>query len=149
MVKVATAALFLVASTFYFIYGFRYSFYTPDGRFGSGSFPRLVGASLVFLSLANVVWEVRQRQPDESNAYWGDIGIITAMLVGFIVSLGLVGTVPSIFLLVLAVLALLNSGHWVLNVSIAVGLAAFIHFLFRVWLNAALPMGRFSIPWLS
>jgi putative tricarboxylic transport membrane protein len=149
MIKIATSLLFLSASVAYYIYGFRYSFYTSDGRFGAGFFPRVIGVSLVLLTLSNLVFEVRKRQPDAHNPNWRDIGVIAAMLVAFLVSLAVIGTVPSIFLFVLAVLAYLNAGRWAFNVAVAVGLATFIHVVFRVWLNASLPTGRFGIPWLS
>ncbi len=149
MIKIASGAVFLAASVAYFVMGFNYSFYTSDGRLGAGFFPRVVGGVLVVLTLLNVLMDLRARQADEANAYWKDLGIIGALMFAFVFVMQLLGAVPGMFLFILVVLHLLNPGRWVTNVGVAVGIPLFIHLLFRVWLNASLPIGRFEIPFLS
>jgi hypothetical protein len=152
MLRIITALAFLAFSAFYYVYGLRYSFLTPDGRFGAGFFPRIVGSGLLLASLLNAVSEVRKREPAEANAYWRDIVIVIALIAAFMYSLGVFGTVVSIFAFTLATLAFLNNGgveRWITNLLIATGLAAFIHFVFRVWLNASVPRGRYSFFGLS
>ncbi len=152
MLRVLSALAFLAFSVFYFVYGLRYSFLTPDGRFGAGFFPRIVGFGLLATSLLNALTEYRKREAMEPNAYWRDIVIVMGLIVGFILLLGVFGTVVGIFVFTLATLAFLNNGgieRWVTNVLVATGLAAFIHFVFRIWLNASVPRGRFSFFGLS
>jgi putative tricarboxylic transport membrane protein len=152
MLRIVTALLFLAFAAFYFFYGLRYSFLTPDGRFGAGFFPRIVGTALLGTALLNSISEVRRREPTEANPYWRDIVVVIALIVGFIYALSIVGTIVSIFLFTIVTLAYLNNGgveRWVTNVLVATGLAAFIHFVFRVWLNASVPRGRYSFFGLS
>jgi putative tricarboxylic transport membrane protein len=149
VVKIASSFVFLVASVAYFFYGYRYSFYTSDGRFGAGFFPRVVGGFLVVLTLVNLVQDIRGRTSGEPNEYWRDIGVVAALLVALVYVMGLVGAVLGMFLFILAVLSFLNRGRWVTNLSVSVGIPLFIHLLFRVWLNAPLPVGRFEVPFLS
>lgn len=152
MLRIATALGFLAFSVFYFVYGLRYSFLTPDGRFGAGFFPRIVGSGLLLTSLLNAVAEVRRREVVEANAYWRDIVIVMLLITAFMFSLGILGTIVSIFLFTIATLAFLNNGgasRWITNVLVATGLAAFIHLVFRVWLNASVPRGRFTFFGLS
>jgi putative tricarboxylic transport membrane protein len=149
VVKIASGFVFLVASIAYFFYGYRYSFYTADGRFGAGFFPRVVGASLVVLTLVNLVQDIRGRTSGEPNEYWRDIGIVTALLLAFVYVTGVVGAVLGMFMFILAVLSFLNRGRWITNLSVSVGIPLFIHLLFRVWLNAPLPTGRIEVPFLS
>lgn len=152
MLRIVTAVGFLAFSLFYYVYGLRYSFLTSDGRFGAGFFPRIVGVGLLATSLLNVVIEFRGRTRTEHNPYWRDIIIVIGLITGFLLSLSILGTVLSIFLFTVVTLAFLNSGglnRWITNVLVATGLAAFIHFVFRVWLNASVPRGRYSFFGLS
>jgi hypothetical protein len=149
MIRIASSVFFLAISLAYLVLGFSYSFYTPDGRLGAGFFPRIIGTALVALTVLNVVREVRKRAKGEANEYWRDIGTVAALMFGFVWVMTLFGAVPGMFLFILVVLAMLNPGRWVTNLGVAVGIPLFIHLLFRVWLNAALPIGRFEIPLVS
>lgn len=152
MLRIVTALGFLAFSVFYFVYGLRYSFLTPDGRFGAGFFPRIAGVGLLGTSLMNAIVELRDREQAEENPYWRDIVIVIGLITGFMISLGILGTVVSIFLFTILTLAFLNNGgagRWITNVLVATGLAAFIHLIFRVWLNASVPRGRFTFFGLS
>lgn len=149
MLKLGTSAAFVAFSLAYFTMGFNYSFYTNDGRLGAGFFPRVVGGALLVMALFNLFSEVRARSATEANDYWRDILLIGGLMFGFVGTMQIIGAVPGMFLFILIVLQLLNPGRWVTNIGLAVGLPLFIHLLFRVWLNAALPVGRFEIPLLS
>ncbi len=46
----------------------------------------------------------------------------------------------------LVTLSILNRGHLLQNVAIAVALPAAIYFLFDAWLNAAMPEGVLPLP---
>jgi putative tricarboxylic transport membrane protein len=149
MLKLGTSAAFVAASLAYFIMGFNYSFYTDDGRLGAGFFPRVVGGGMLLVALLNLLSEIRDREATEPNEYWKDILLIGGLMFAFVGTMQIIGAVPGMFLFILVVLHLLNPGRWATNIGLAVGLPVFIHLLFRVWLNAALPTGRFEIPLLS
>ena len=149
MLKIGTSAVFVAASLAYFTMGFNYSFYTENGRLGAGFFPRVVGGALLLFALLNLFSEVRAREATEQNDYWKDILLIGGLMFAFVGTMQVIGAVPGMFLFILVVLHLLNPGRWGTNLGLAIGLPLFIHLLFRVWLNAALPAGRFEIPLLS
>lgn len=150
MVRTGTSAAFAVFAMAYFAMSFTYSFYSSNDRLGAGFFPRTVGAALVLATLLNLISDIRGHTPDEPNEYWKDIGIVVAMMIGFAYAMTLIGAVAGMFLFIMAVLFFLNREHPITNVLIAIGIPVFLHLLFRVWLNAPLPDGRFEvIPFMS
>ncbi len=138
----------LAASLFYSYVAFaELSFLSSSGRLGPGFFPRLIGGALVLFCLICLVEDIRRmRRDDVRSDYWLTIVFIALLSAGMIWLFTLVGGPLAMVIFLLATLSVLNRGHVVQNVAIAVLLPLGIYFLFDVWLNASMPEGRLPLP---
>ena len=138
----------LAASLFYAYVAFvELAFLGTTGRLGPGFFPRIIGVSLAVVCLLCLAQDIRRMRSDDTrSAFWPTIGVIAAFSAGMIWLFTLIGGTLAMAVFLLATLSVLNRGHVVQNVAIAVLLPLGIYFLFDVWLNASMPEGRLPLP---
>ena len=115
------------------------------GRLAPGFFPRIVGVSLVALSLYSLYADRRNAQPLESPD-WGAAGTIALLCAALVVLLEILGGLLSMVLFMAAALYCFNRGRPLQNALIALILPGTVYVLFRVWLNAAMPRGMLPLP---
>lgn len=138
----------LAGSAFYSYYAFaELAFLSSTGRLGPGFFPRIIGIGLIAMCLLGLVQDVRRMRSDDTrSAFWPQVLMVAALSAGMIVLFPLVGGTLAIAVFLLAALSVLNRGHLVQNVAVAVLLPLGVYFLFDVWLNAAMPEGLLPLP---
>lgn len=138
----------LAASLFYSYIAFvELSFLGATGRLGPGFFPRLIGVSLTVLCLLGLWTDIkRMREDDMRSAFWPTIAVIVVLSAGMIGLFTLVGGTLAMGIFLFATLSVLNRGHILQNLAIAVLLPLGIFLLFDVWLNASMPEGRLALP---
>lgn len=138
----------LAASLFYTYHAFAdLAFLSAAGRLGPGFFPRLIGVLLVVACLLSLAGDVtRMRGDDMRSDHWPTILTIAGFSAAMIWLFALVGGLVAMALFLLATLSILNRGHVVQNLAIALLLPLCIHLLFDVWLNASMPEGRLPLP---
>lgn len=146
--RVAFLLALLAASLFYSYVAFaQLAFLSAAGRLGPGFFPRLIGVLLVAFCLLCLMTDLRRmRSDDMRSAYWPTILMIAVLSGGMIWLFTLVGGTLAMVVFLLVTLSILNRGHVVQNVAVALLLPAGIYFLFDVWLNASMPEGRLPLP---
>lgn len=138
----------LAASLFYTYIAFaELAFMTKTGRLGPGFFPRIIGVLLVLFCLVGLRADVkRMRSDDIGSPFWPTITAIAVLSGGMILLFTLVGGTLAMAIFLLATLSILNRGHIVQNVAVAVLLPLGIYLLFDAWLNASMPEGRIPLP---
>lgn len=138
----------LAASLFYSYVAFvELAFLSSSGRLGPGFFPRLIGTALVAFCMICLATDIRRMRSDDTrSAYWPTILVIAGLSAGMIWLFTLIGGPLAMVVFLLVTLSVLNRGHVVQNVAVAVLLPAGIYFLFDVWLNASMPEGRLPLP---
>lgn len=129
---------------------------TQAGRIGPGFFPRVIGILGLVNTLGALVNSVRSGVADEADDEGyvedemgeGDLGrhpvpVLLTVAGGtvFLVALNPLGAILASFVFLLAMLALLNSGKWVLNVAVSLIVPVALYLLFQTALNAGLPDG--------
>jgi putative tricarboxylic transport membrane protein len=119
-------------------YGFG-SFRTP----GPGLFPFFIGLSLLISGLALLILELRKRLHTPSLGR-GDVKTFLLMVLAFcawILIMPLLGYVLVTVLVTYAICKIMNLEGWWKPLSISVGTALFIYFLFDYCLYIDLPKG--------
>ena len=146
--RVGFLLVLLGASLFYSYVAFaELAFLGTTGRLGPGFFPRLIGGALLAVCLLCLSQDIRRMRSDDTrSAFWPTILVIAALSAGMIWLFTLVGGTLAMGIFLLATLSVLNRGHVVQNVAIAVLLPLGIYYLFDVWLNASMPEGRLPLP---
>lgn len=123
------------------------NFVSARGRIGPGFFPQITATLLVAITLYSTIHELRhRRQHEHLSADWRTAASVVAMVVLLILASHWLGALPGMVIFMLVSLSLLNRGRHVTNLLVGILLPAGLFFLFRVWLNAALPPGIFGSP---
>jgi len=123
------------------------SYLSSAGRLGPGFFPRIIGASLVVLSLYSLYADRRQVDAaDGLSPDWRVAAGVAALSGVFVALLNVLGGVLSMVVFMAAALHFLNRGRAVQNALIAVLLPLGVYLLFEVWLKAAMPRGMIPLP---
>ena len=123
------------------------SYLSSAGRLGPGFFPRIIGASLVVLSLYSLYADRRQVDAaDGLSPDWRVAAGVAALSGVFVALLNVLGGVLSMVVFMAAALHFLNRGRVVQNALIAVLLPLGVYLLFEVWLKAAMPRGMIPLP---
>lgn len=145
----------LVVLAVYTQMGFDLEWRTQAGRIGPGYFPRIIGILAIVCTLAALVISLRPGAADDEDEIGGDeeageadlgrhprvLLLVVAASAVFVALFESLGAIISGALFMLAVLFLLNRGHRVTNVVIAVALPVLLYLLFQSFLNAGLPNG--------
>jgi hypothetical protein len=133
------AAIALVAGVYTWM-AFGMEWETQAGRIGPGFFPRIIGGLTVVLCLVAIVRCLREPQPAEGGH--GRLVAITSIgLLGYLFAFEYAGAAIASVAFMLFLLWVLNRGHTVANVALAVLLPAALYVVFEVLLGAGLPPG--------
>ncbi|MBM9595910.1 tripartite tricarboxylate transporter TctB family protein [Roseitranquillus sediminis] len=140
-------ALLLISAFYTYVAFVELSFLTVSGRLGPGFFPRLIGVGLILLCLVSLPQDLRRmRLDDVMTGYWSVIAMMALLSGGLVMLFSIVGGTLAMAIFLLVTLSILNRGHHLQNLAIAVLLPAAIYYLFDVWLNASMPEGMISLP---
>jgi hypothetical protein len=139
--------LFLAAFYSYLAFFGDLAFLSPTGRMAPGFFPRIIGVSLIVVTLYDLYILQQRTQREESPSPFWSVTLVVALLSGlFVAALNVLGGLVSMIVFLLASLFYLNRQHAVQNVILAAVLPISVYVLFRVWLNAAVPQGYIPLP---
>jgi putative tricarboxylic transport membrane protein len=125
---------------------------------GPRTFPIAIGVALALASLALLVKGLREASSDEGGETAEPVeeeddtlaqsptrlGVIIALLVGYILLFVPLGYVVSTFLFILAVTMYLDSRHWIRNLVYAILFPLVVYFVFTELLRVTLPTGLLS-----
>ena len=142
-----------------------------SGRPGAGYFPLIVGVLLIAATSFNAVRDFRARRPavaaaaagqsegepavdaatspdgppptlsDGARRYGRDVFVTLCMLFVFILSLTVLGGLLSMTAFMLMFLFYFNRTKMVTNIVYSLALPLFLYWLFKIMLNASLPIG--------
>ena len=121
-------------------------FMTRTGRLGPGFFPRIIGVSIVVISIWAIVDERRKRTAPDVPNDWRDVALLVAVALFYAVMLKILGGFLATVAFLLLALSLLNRGHHVQNAIISLLLPGAVYLLFDVALNASMPPGLVPFP---
>lgn len=141
--------IFVLAGSIYYTYVafIDLNFLTRSGRLGPGFFPRMVGVSMVVLTLWSLVDALRAaREPDTPNSNWTDVVKLIALALGYAVLLRLLGGFPATVIFLGLTLLIINRGHHVQNAILTVVIPSVIYLLFDRVLNANMPPALLNLP---
>jgi putative tricarboxylic transport membrane protein len=144
--RLAFLVVLLLLSVFYAALAFSdLSFLSARGRIGPGFFPQIISSLLVAVTLYSTVREFRRREAEEPlSPNWRTAAGVAAMLVLLIGASHWLGALAGMMIFMLLALSVLNRGRHVTNLLVGILLPAGLFFLFRFWLNAAMPPGMFG-----
>ncbi|WP_179379060.1 tripartite tricarboxylate transporter TctB family protein [Jannaschia marina] len=171
--KTGFAAALLVLAICYTVYGLAtLSLFTQSGRPAAGFFPLLVGLALIVSCGVNLWGDLRDRRAagggpvhradptaegtaeamgldthalDGGPEYGRDVAITFGYLCVFVAALKIAGALPAMIFFMLAFLFTFNRGHPVGNLIYSLALPGFLYLLFKVLLNASLPIGPLGV----
>lgn len=115
-------------------------------RLGPGFFPRVIGVVTVALLLYSLLVDVRQRAKDVGTKFGRDMVLFTAIAVGYVFLMPVLGGLWATMAFLLAALFTFNRGKVLTNVLVSVILPIGLYLLFDTWLNASLPSGMVPFP---
>ena len=158
----------LVAAVAYTAYGLStLNLLNMSGRPGAGYFPLIIGVLLIVATAVNAYRDFTIVRTDrraragtdmiaevaavaasasaggsnDTRRYGVDVAIMLAMLFAFILSLKTLGGLLAMILFMLVFLFVFNRGKAVTNLIYSFALPLFLYLLFKVTLNASLPIG--------
>lgn len=147
-IRVAFSLLILAAAAAYTWTAFADLNFMVRGRLGPGFFPRIIGISLIGLTLYSLVVDVRRvGARDKGTPYLTDLMIFSAYCVGLVALMPLLGGVLAMVVFMLAALFTFNRRRPLINIAISVVLPICLYLLFDVWLRAAFATGKLPVPW--
>ncbi|MCI2416893.1 tripartite tricarboxylate transporter TctB family protein [Saccharopolyspora sp. K220] len=116
---------------------------TAAGRIGPGFFPRIIGFAAIALCVIAAVQSLRPGKEDDATSARHPKVLLVFVGAGVVFLLALLplGAVVASAIFLLATLSLLDQGHLIRNIVIAVLLPVGLYLLFDVALNAGLPSG--------
>ena len=120
-------------------------FMTRTGRLGPGFFPRVIGLSMIAITLWVIVDALRGSKENGEGGGWSDVAMLMALAIGYAVLLRLFGGFIATFLFLALTLTLLNRGRHLQNGIIAVAVPAGVYLLFDRLLNANMPPGLIDL----
>lgn len=146
--RIAFLIVVLAGSIYYTYVAFiDLDFLTRSGRLGPGFFPRIVGVSMVVLTLWTLVDALRAaRDPEVPGTQWGDVVKLMALAVGYAVLLRLLGGFPATVIFLGLTLLVINRGHALQNAILTVVIPSAIYLLFDRVLNANMPPALLNLP---
>ena len=116
-----------------------------DGIGGTGFMPLLLGVVFALLSLGFLV---SRSQPLKSSSLpwpakgvWRRIGLIFISLVSYILLLPWIGYLLATTLFMIALVRAMVGVRWGYSLIFGVGVSAFTHVVFKIWLNMPFPSG--------
>jgi putative tricarboxylic transport membrane protein len=121
-------------------------FMTRTGRLGPGFFPRIIGLSIVFISIWAIVDERRKATASDAPNDWRDVATLIAIALFYAVMLKILGGFLATVVFLLLALSVLNRGHHMQNAIISLLLPGAVYLLFDVALNASMPPGLVPFP---
>lgn len=127
------------------------NFLTRSGRLGPGFFPRIIGVSLIAVTLWSMWDALRARSMDAGDgepSLWRDVVILIALAIGYAVLLRLFGGFVATLIFLGLALSLLNRGRHLQNAIISVAVPVGVYLLFDRVLNANMPPAMFELPFL-
>ncbi len=151
--RVVFLALLLLVIVGYTKMAFDLEWVTAAGRIGPGFFPRIIGGMATVVCLGALLNSFRTGGGDdevapEDEVGEGDLGrhpVPLALAVGasalLLLTFLTLGAIVSGALFMLAMLAFLNPGRWVVNIVLASSVPLGLYLLFQTLLNAGLPEG--------
>ncbi|MCR9122931.1 MAG: tripartite tricarboxylate transporter TctB family protein [Phyllobacteriaceae bacterium] len=149
--------------------------FTASGRPAAGFFPLFIGLLLVITCAVNLLGDIRQwaaekatgarhaHRPEPAAEKSAEaLGIETAALDGgaehgrdvlivfgyvcaFVAALKVLGALLSMIAFMLVFLFTFNRGHTVTNIVYSLALPGFLFWLFKILLNASLPVGPLGV----
>ena len=78
--------------------------------------------------------------------HWGEVGAVVLLTGGLVLMLRVLGGTLASAAFLYATLSVLDRGHPLRNLAIAVALPGAVYVLFRVVLNASMPGGMLPLP---
>lgn len=159
-------------SSAYLAYGLQtLDIFDFSGRPGAGYFPLIIGSLMVLATAVNAVLDFRADRAVEAHPlpldpateataemmgvdahgldggkrFPRDVLIVSALLFGFIFFLPILGALLAMIVLMLAYLFTFNQDELLTNVLYSLALPAFLYWLFRILLNASLPIGPLGV----
>ncbi len=139
----------LAGSVFYTYVAFAdLGFMTRTGRLGPGFFPRVIGLSMIAMTIWALTDSLRRpgRHDDAGEGNWSDAFVLIALAVGYAVLLRLFGGFIATVIYLALTFSVLNRGQYLQNAVLAVVLPVGIYLLFDKVLNANMPPGLFELP---
>lgn len=140
-------SLFLLALAIGYTYiAFEDLNFMVRGRLGPGFVPRVIGIVTIALLLYSLLVDVRQRAKDVGTKHGRDMVVFTAIAVGYVALLPVLGGLWATIAFMLGALFTFNRGKVLTNVLVSVLLPVALYLLFDTWLNASLPSGMVPFP---
>jgi hypothetical protein len=147
----------LSGAIFYsYIAFFDLSFLTRTGRIGPGFFPRIVGGTMIAMTLWAIVDALQDRRAmaagaargpnDPPDGLWRDVIILAALVIGYAVMMRLFGGLISTVIYLGLALSIFNPGRHLQNALIAVIFPGLVYVAFDRFLNANMPPALFTLP---
>ncbi|KMK68477.1 tripartite tricarboxylate transporter TctB family protein [Puniceibacterium sp. IMCC21224] len=146
--RIAFLLAVLAGGVFYTYIAFTdLSFLTRSGRLGPGFFPRIIGLSMVTITIWCLVDALREARADEEQfGSWRDVVILIVVAVLYAVLLRLFGGFVATFIYLVIMLSILNRGRHVQNAVLSLVLPVAVYLLFDKILNASMPPALFDLP---
>ena len=135
---------------------FDLTFLTRTGRIGPGFFPRIVGGSMIVITLWAIVDALRDRRAmaagaapgpnDAPYGLWRDVIILLVIVLSYAVMLRLFGGWVSTVIYLGLALFIFNPGRNLQNAAVAVIFPSAVYVAFDRFLNANMPPALFTLP---
>jgi uncharacterized protein YunC (DUF1805 family) len=140
-------SLFLLAVAIFYTYiAFEDLNFMVRNRLGPGFFPRVIGVVTIALLAYSLFVDVRQRAKDVGTKHGRDMVVFTAIAVGYVALLPVLGGLWATIAFMLTALFVFNPGKVLSNVLVSVILPVGLYLLFDTWLNSSLPSGMVPFP---
>ena len=135
---------------------FDLTFLTRTGRIGPGFFPRIVGATMIVMTLWAILYALRDRRAiaagaapgpnDTPPGIWRDAIILLVIVLCYAVLLRLFGGFVSTVIYLGVALFVFNPRRHLQNALIAVIFPGAVYLAFDRLLNANMPPALFTLP---
>ncbi len=145
--RIAFLFAILAASTYYTYIAYAdLNFLSRTGRLGPGFFPRIVGTSMVLLTLWTLMDALRAMRGTEDNSgRWRDLGALMALVLLYAVMLRVFGGFVATVIYLALTLTVINPRKHLQNAILSVVVPIGIYGLFDKLLNASMPPALFDI----
>lgn len=147
----------LSGAIFYsYIAFFDLGFLTRTGRIGPGFFPRIVGMTMVVMTLWAIVDALRDRRAmaagaaagpnDAPEGLWRYVIVLLLLVLGYAVLLRVFGGLVATVMYLGLALFIFNPGRHLQNALVAVIFPGSVYFAFDRLLNANMPPALITLP---
>ena len=144
--RIGFSRFLLAVATLYTFIAFEDLNFMVRDRLGPGFFPRVIGVVTIALLLYSLLVDVRQRAKDIGTKHGRDMVLFTAIAVGYVALLPVLGGLWATIAFMLGALFVFNPGKALSNVLVSVLLPVALYLLFDILLNASLPSGMVPFP---